>query len=217
MFVVAHPDDEVLGAGAFIKKSIERGDEVNVVILNADYEKTRQEMFSDIIKSHSILGISSRALYSYKNMNFWREDHRDIVETIEKEIRTFKPDYIFTHWDGDIHTDHKVVSLLTQQAARYWQRDTEHKQESCIKGLFFMEVLSSTGWGSSAFKPDTYFEAEESDIDTKIDALSVYKNVLRPMPHPRSPECIESLAILRGSEAGCKYAEGFITCWRKML
>ena len=37
MFVVAHPDDEVLGAGGFIHKAIQHGDDVCVVILNADY------------------------------------------------------------------------------------------------------------------------------------------------------------------------------------
>lgn len=214
MFVVAHPDDEVLGAGAFIHKAIKNGDDVLVVILNADYEKTRKEMFNDIEKSHAVLGVTNRCLCSYKNMDFYNEAHRDMVETIEAEIKEFKPDYIFTHYEGDLHSDHHITSMVTQQAARLWQRHSEgHK----VKGLYFMEVLSSTNWGKNDFKPDTYIEATADDMQCKVQALAVYHNVVRPMPHPRSVDCIKALAILRGADIGYTYAEAFKTCWRDNL
>ena len=214
MFVVAHPDDEVLGAGAFIRKAISDGHQVSVVILNADYEKTRKEMFNDIEKSHNILGITNRSLFSYKNMDFYNENHRDIVETIENEIREFKPDFVFTHYEQDLHSDHRITSMLTQQAARLWQR---HSTGYKIKGLYFMEVLSSTNWSDSCFNPDTYVEVSSDDIEAKIEALKVYQNVVRKPPHPRSEECVKSLAILRGADKGYLYAEAFKTCWRDRL
>ena len=214
LFVVAHPDDEVLGAGGFIHKAIKNKDEVLVIILNADYEKTRKEMFSDIEKSHKVLGITEHSLYSYKNMSFWNENHREIVETIEKEIDRFQPDNIFTHFDGDIHTDHKIVSYLTQQAARRWQREGYSSKINKPRALYFMEVLSSTNWGSVGFVPDTYEKISADDLEKKIESLEKYKNVVRPSPHPRSEECIKSLAILRGSNIGYDYAEAFKTCWR---
>ena len=42
-----------------------------------------------------------------------------------------------------------------------------------------------------------------------IKALSEYKGVMRPYPHPRSKEAIEGLAAYRGAQAGCNYAETF--------
>lgn len=214
MFVVAHPDDEVLGAGGFINKAIKEGHEVCVVILNADYEKTRKEMFDDIEKSHDVLGITNRALFSFKNMNFYNENHRDIVESVENEIRSFKPDYIFTHFESDLHSDHRITSMCVQQAARLWQR---HSKGHKIKGLYFMEILSSTNWSDAEFKPDTYVEISEEDVEAKIKALEVYQNVVREAPHPRSVECVKALSVLRGANIGYVHAEAFKTCWRDCL
>lgn len=211
MFVVAHPDDEVLGAGAYIHKLIESGEEVCVVIMNADYEKTRKEMFDDIKKSHDILGVKNSALFSYKNMSFYTENHRDMVETIEKEIREFKPDVIFTHNDKDLHSDHHITSMVTQQAARLWQR---HSKGHKVKALYFMEILSSTNWSAHDFKPDTYAEVSPENMEAKIAALACYKNVVRPDPHPRSKGNIYALAYLRGSDIGFYTAEAFKTVWR---
>lgn len=214
MFVVAHPDDEVLGAGAYIHRLIQEGHEVCVVIMNADYEKTRTNMFQDIEKSHKVLGVTDACLLRYKNMDFYNEDHRDMVERLEEEIRRFQPDVVFTHNERDLHTDHHITSRCTQQAARLWQRRSSgHK----IKALYFMEVLSSTNWSSYAFRPDTYVEVSEENMQAKLDALKVYQNVVRPVPHPRSESCIQALSVLRGADSGYAYAEAFQTCWRDSL
>lgn len=211
MFVVAHPDDEVLGAGAFIHKAVSDGEQVCVLILNADYEKSREGMSDDIEKSHAELGSITRRLFHYRNMEFYHEDHRDIVEKIEAEIESFEPDIIFTHFDRDIHNDHRITSICTQQAARIWQR---HMRGYKVRALYFMEVQSSTDWSDSAFHPDTFVQVEIEDITAKIRALEVYKNVLRPLPHPRNEESITALATLRGTQIGYRYAEAFKTVWR---
>lgn len=214
MFVVAHPDDEVLGAGAFIHKAVNAGDEVSVVIMNADYEKTRKEMYSDISKSHKHLGIENVALFTYRNMDFINENHREMVESIEEEMRSFKPDNIFTHDSSDLHSDHMITSMLTQQAARLWQR---HSRGYKVRALYFMEILSSTNWSYSTFTPDTYINITKQDLQAEIESLKEYTNVVRETPHPRSVEAITALAILRGSEAGFQYAKAFKTCWRDSL
>lgn len=212
LFVVAHPDDEVIGAGGFIHRLMrDVGNDCDVIVLNADYEKTRREMFEDIEKSHEVLGIKNRCLLSYKNMDFINEKQRDMVENIEKEMIDFEPDYIFCHFHEDIHNDHRVASIVTQQAARLWQR---HSSGYRTKGVYEFEVLSSTNWSSSAFRPDTYVKLESEDLDAKIKSLGMYKNVVRPVPHPRSKECINALAMIRGCEIGYVYAEGFKTLWR---
>jgi LmbE family N-acetylglucosaminyl deacetylase len=182
--------------------------------MNADYEKTREDMFNDIKKSHDILGIANSALFSYCNMNFFNENHRDMVESIEAKIREFEPDFIFTHNATDLHSDHRITSMVTQQAARLWQR---HSKGHKVKGLYFMEVLSSTNWGCDDFKPDTYVEVSPDDMEAKVAALTCYKNVVRPDPHPRSIRNIYALSYLRGSDIGYLHAEAFQTCWRDCL
>ena len=46
-------------------------------------------------------------------------------------------------------------------------------------------------------------------MDAKIKALSMYRGVMRPYPHPRSAEYIAGLAAVRGGQWGCNYAEAF--------
>ena len=45
--------------------------------------------------------------------------------------------------------------------------------------------------------------------DAKIKALSMYRGVMRPYPHPRSAEYITGLAAVRGGQWGVNYAEAF--------
>ena len=40
-------------------------------------------------------------------------------------------------------------------------------------------------------------------------ALSMYRGVMRPYPHPRSAEYITGLAAVRGSQWGVNYAESY--------
>ena len=42
-----------------------------------------------------------------------------------------------------------------------------------------------------------------------MNALSMYRGVMRPYPHPRSAEFIEGLAACRGGQCGLIYAEAF--------
>ena len=52
-------------------------------------------------------------------------------------------------------------------------------------------------------------------VDAKIKALSMYRGVMRPYPHPRSAEYITGLAAVRGSQWGVNYAEAFEVAMRK--
>lgn len=83
-----------------------------------------------------------------------------------------------------------------------------------------MEVPSSTEWSldSSAnlFSPNLFIEFGQAGVDVKIKALSAYKEVMRPYPHPRSVEALKGLAAYRGVEAGCDYAEAFECVFRSV-
>jgi len=82
------------------------------------------------------------------------------------------------------------------------------------------EVLSSTEWAAGdaypLFRADTFIEVTEEDVEAKIGALDAYRGVMRPLPHPRSPEAIRAQATLRGVEAGYPFAEAFSTSIRRI-
>ena len=52
-------------------------------------------------------------------------------------------------------------------------------------------------------------EIGKDGVEAKIKALSMYRGVMRPYPHPRSVEAIEGFAAYRGCQSGSNYAEAF--------
>ena len=83
-----------------------------------------------------------------------------------------------------------------------------------------MEVPSSTEWSVNTavnrFCPNVFLEVGKENTDAKIKALSMYRGVMRPYPHPRSTEAIEGLAAYRGAQSGCNYAEAFECAFRRI-
>ena len=52
-------------------------------------------------------------------------------------------------------------------------------------------------------------EEHPDGVEAKCKALSMYRGVMRPYPHPRSAEYIEGLAAYRGGQWGMEFAEAF--------
>lgn len=223
LIVVAHPDDEVLGAGATMHKLAKEGHSVNVCILSGGvnaraHRPTTQELNQDITSSLNILGVKSRITGDFPNIEFNVVPHIKLVQFIEQAIIETKAEVIFTHHPADLNHDHLQTSLACQAAVRLFQR---RKDIAALKELLFMEVPSSTEWGlnksMNSFSPNTFIEVGESGIDIKLEALAEYRGVMRDYPHPRSNEAIRGLAAYRGGQAGMLYAEAFESVFRRGL
>ena len=59
------------------------------------------------------------------------------------------------------------------------------------------------------FRPTAFYGIKDEDIEAKIKAIGVYKDVIRKHPHPRSEKNLKALSVVRGSQSGFEYAEGF--------
>ena len=158
LIVVAHPDDEVLGAGASIYKWTQQGDTVDVCIMSA-----------------------------------------------EAKARAFRPE------DEELDDDtHAALSYLG--VSKEYEGKFPNIEMNTVPHLH-MEVPSCTEWAVNSamqkFTPNCYVEVGKDGVDAKIKALSMYRGVMRPYPHPRSAEYIEGLAAVRGSQWGVNYAESY--------
>lgn len=222
LFVVAHPDDEVLGAGATIKKLTENGNTVDLCIMSAEVEARafkpeKEELDKDLSASSKILGIGKTYRGGFPNIEMNNVSHLSLVQFIEKAIVESKADIVVTHHPSDTNNDHLHTSIACQAAIRLFQR---RKEVNPLKELWFMEVLSSTEWSvntsMNSFKPNTYFEVGKQGVEVKIKALSAYRGVMRDYPHPRSEEAISGLAAYRGAQSGCDYAEAFECVLRRI-
>lgn len=221
LIVVAHPDDEVLGAGATMYKLSKDGAEVTACILSgvaeARYLRSSDEaLYSDIADSATILGIQNVIKGDFPNISFNTQPHLHLVQFIEKALLAAEPDIVITHHPADTNNDHLQTSLACQAAIRLFQRRYTVKP---VRELWYMEVPSATDWsvnrGMAPFTPNTFIEVGMKGIDKKIAALSQYRNVMQPYPHPRSPETLRGLAAYRGSQAGLTYAEAFECAFRR--
>jgi LmbE family N-acetylglucosaminyl deacetylase len=199
LIVVAHPDDEVLGAGATMYKLVQEGHSVNVCILSGEVNARNQrpstaELHEDVINSMNILGVETVIKGNFLNIEFNTVPHIKLVQFIEKAIIETKAETIFTHHPADLNNDHLHTSLACQAAVRLFQRRSDVVP---IKELLFMEVPSATEWGlnkaMNQFSPNTFIEVGEVSIHKKIDALSQYRDVMRDYPHPRSSEVLNGL------------------------
>lgn len=213
LFVVAHPDDEVLGAGATIHRLVQEGQRVAVATLasqagaRANLSTTLHE---DQVKAFEIMGVQKSYDADFPNIQMNTVPHLHLVQFIESCIDDWKAESIYTHHPTDTNNDHVMTSYAAQAASRLFQR---RKGVPVLKQFIYMEVLSSTEWSfdSSAnrFSPNMFVEIGKDGVEAKIKALEAYTGVMRPYPHPRSEEAIEGLAAYRGVQAGCNYAEAF--------
>lgn len=220
LIVVAHPDDEVLGAGATIYRLIKEGHKVAVATL-ANHAAARANISatlqSDQEKAFRILGIKKSYAADFPNIKMNTVPHLELVQFIEKCIEDWKAEAIITHHPSDTNIDHQETSRAAIAACRLFQRKEGIPP---LRELSYMEVPSSTEWSLNSaenrFMPNFYIEVGKEGVDKKIEALKAYRGVMRPYPHPRSEQALAGLAAYRGSMAGCDYAEAFETVFRSI-
>ncbi len=221
LIVVAHPDDEVLGAGALIHK-MSSGNNINVCIMCTEakaraFRPEDNELMEDLDSSSDFLGVTRKFEGSFPNIEMNNVPHLELVQFIEKAITASEPDIIITHHPSDTNNDHMHTSLACQAAIRLFQRRSDIKP---LSEFWYMEVPSSTEWSVNTsmnrFLPNVFVQVGRNGIEAKIKALSMYRGVMRDYPHPRSAQAIEGLALYRGSQSGCDYAEAFECALRRL-
>lgn len=224
LLVVAHPDDEVLGAGASIYKWTHTGHEVNVCIMCTEakaraFRPSDTELEDDTDTAISFLGVQKKYEGTFPNIEMNTVSHLKLVQFIESAIKETEPDVVITHHPADTNNDHLQTSMACQEAIRLFQRRPEVKR---VKEFWYMEVPSCTEWkinnAMSTFNPNCFVEVGKEGVHAKIKALSMYRGVMRSYPHPRSEEYLFGLAAMRGGQWGLDYAEAFevvLRCYDK--
>ena len=221
LLVVAHPDDETLGAGASMWKWAHNGNIVDVCIMCTEakaraFRPEDNELEDDTNASNKYLGVNKIYEGTFPNIEMNTVPHLKLVQFIEAAIKESEPDIIITHHPADTNNDHLQTSMACQEAIRLAQRRPEVKP---LKEFWYMEVPSCTEWAINSamklFTPNCYVEVGLDGVHAKVKALSMYRGVMRPYPHPRSEEYITGLAAYRGSQFQLDYAEAFEVVLRK--
>jgi len=227
LVLAAHPDDEILGVGGTIKKYIDQNNEIKIAIMatgifsrrmsnfknsfeyNADV-KSQETMKKELkilrdnaLKASKILGVTDIDFYNFPDNEMDKISNLEVTKSIEKIIKNFKPDVVFTHSNNDLNLDHRIIHNSTLTATRPFSNTR-------VKEVISYEVPSSTEWNFSAppFSPNLFIDINK-ELKFKLKAMSQYKSELKKFPHPRSLEGIEIIAKKWGTVCGAKAAEAF--------
>jgi LmbE family N-acetylglucosaminyl deacetylase len=210
LLVCAHPDDEILGAGATVARLIKEGAEGHTLILgigitSRDYWIPQDLEILDQAthRANEIIGIKLPLfLNELADNQFDTFPLLDITKMIEKVVEEIKPNIIFTHSRNDLNIDHRITYQAVITATR--------PMKDCpVKEIYSFEVPSSTEWEfPHSFSPNVFFDVTTT-MQLKLEAMKQYESELREWPHPRSIKGISTLAEYRGMQAGMYYAEAF--------
>lgn len=215
LILAPHPDDEVLGCGATMRKKVIEGNNVYVSVLtNAHktdpHKYTLDKMLNirnEALKAHDVLGVKETYFEDFPAPALDQFPQYKISEYISGLIKKLDIGILYIPHRGDIHNDHKVIYDAALVAAR-------PNGTNKIRKILAYETLSETEWAhpfaNDAFIP-THFEIIEEDIfEAKLAAMRCYASQLREFPSSRSLEALTSLAKLRGSTVNTHRAEAFM-------
>ena len=127
----------------------------------------------------------------------------EIIENISNIVKKTKSEILYIPLRDDVHTDHQIVSKACMSSIKWFRNPS-------VKKVMAYEVISETNFNfdQNNFKPNVFIDITPY-ISKKIAAMKIYKSEIKKHPFPRSEDAIKSLAILRGSQSGKKFAEAF--------
>ncbi len=211
LILAPHPDDEVLGCGATIKRLSNEGHNLFVLVVTRGSSKFYSDdkienVRNEALQAHKLLGVQQTFFLDFPAPELDTVPIADISREISKVLSENKINVLYLPHRGDIHNDHRVVFNAGLVAARPVGGCT-------VTEIYAYETLSETEWAApfadDAFIPTCFVNVEET-LNAKMEAMKCFKSQLKAFPNPRSLETIEALAKLRGATVGFKAAEAFM-------
>jgi N-acetylglucosamine malate deacetylase 1 len=211
LIVAAHTDDEALGCGGTITRHVAEGDSVCAVFMTdgvssrpSAHKHDRNLRMEAARQAHEILGLDKVHYLELPDNRMDGLPLLDVIQPLEKIMREYAPEVIYTHHRGDLNIDHRITHQAVITACR-------PQPGHCVREIYGFEVLSSTDWSfarQEAFVPNVFVDISPY-LSTKLKALQAYQSEMRSAPHTRSMEHAELLARHRGYKVGVEAAEAF--------
>lgn len=208
LFIAPHPDDELLGCGGVIDKF--KNKQTYWLILTNISEKSGyskiqiKRRYNEIQKIKKKLNFNYLEIFDFDPASLKKSNLNILIKKMSNVINKIKPDTIFSPHLHDAHSDHYFCTYTLNHILKSFRYPF-------IEKCYLYETLSETNFNftnKKKFMPNTYFDITKN-LKKKIMLMKIYKSEIKKHPFPRSVESIKSLATLRGSESGFRYAESF--------
>jgi LmbE family N-acetylglucosaminyl deacetylase len=200
LILVAHADDETLGAGGAILKLKKKNWIVNVVALTdgmLTVRKKIQDNRKGFRNACKFLGVDKFTLLNFKDQKFDTIAMSDLANAVIG--LNVHPDLIITHCEDDLNKDHRLTCEVAKIIGR---------PKSKAISIIGCEIPSTSFWNGKSFPANYYIDISDY-INLKIKAFSKYENEIQEYPHPWSKKGLKLLAEYHGMQSGFRYAEAF--------
>lgn len=217
--MAVHADDETLGCGGTLLKHKAQGDEIYWLLLTGPTRNHPTCFTDEHIQERAERVNNVAGMYGCKDLIYLELptqlihtlDLRDIIQKISVVLKKIKPNIIYTMFNNDVHSDHRVAFDAVYSC-------TKSFRYPFIEKIYMMETLSETEFSpalpSTSFVPNVYVDITPY-MDKKLEIMSIYETEVMQEPYPRSLSSIKALARVRGSRAGVMYAEAFMLLYEK--
>lgn len=211
LVVVAHPDDAEIFCGGTIRKYVNKGHRVKIIVCTRgatgspvlSRDEIAEIRKKEAIESSKVLGAEISFLdYEDGYFSYGAESMERMIDI----LREFKADIVFTHHpEPYANKEHDVVSRIVSDALQFVfvpNVKTDHSPVKEVPYLYYFETLYGIG-----FIPEEYVDITE-EIDIKKEALSRHRSQFEWMGIDLL-DLVTIKARFRGYQCGCKYSEAF--------
>ena len=213
MLVVApHADDETLGCGGTILRSIDEGVNVHWLLVT---NMSRESGFSDtdiqqrnneIRSVHDKYGFASLRELNLPPAQLDTIPTTELIDRISAVVHDIKPEQVLVPYRNDAHSDHERVYDASMSVLKSFRCPF-------VRRILAYETMSETEFGfkpeDPGFKPNVFVDISQY-LNPKLEVMAYYRSELKDFPFPRSKQAISALAQLRGAQSNVMAAEAFM-------
>ncbi len=196
LILAPHIDDGEFGCGGSISRWVGEGKDVYYVAFSSARKSVTQGMPKNILEKEvqeatRVLGIPTGNLILFKYpVREFPTYRQQILEDMIRLGNELNPELVLLPSTNDTHQDHQTIS---QEGFRAFKKASMIGYEMPYNNLNFSTNL--------------FVGLEEEHLSKKVQALKCYKSQAHRAY--ANPDFIMSLASVRGTQIGIKYAEAF--------
>ena len=192
----AHPDDIEIGMGGTVAKLVGLGYDVNLVVAtlpNFVATDTKEDRRREATMSAKVMGCKAPEFLDLAPDEIIVG--RKFVTLIDKLIKKYEPEAVFTQWIGDSHQDHQALTRAVIAASRD------------VDNLFMYVTTIPGGITENAFRPQLFVDVTQT-LDIKRNALDCFDSQ-KIRCGPVWIDALVGRCSYRGYQMNTKYAEAY--------
>jgi LmbE family N-acetylglucosaminyl deacetylase len=196
LVLAPHTDDGEFGCGGTMARFAEEKREVHYVAFSAAEDSVPKGFRKDVLRREvkeatRALGLPATRLHTlHFKVRTFPEHRQALLDEMIRLRDAIRPDVVFLPSVHDIHQDHAQVHAEGLRA---------------FKGTTMLGY--EVPWNNLVFETTAFVRLEERHVARKVAALAKYLSQ-RDRPYANE-ETVRAQARLRGTQAGCRYAETF--------